>query len=90
MEEELATARAMGYCYGAKIVRGAYMDLERTLAKQHHYEGEKKKDVRLSVCLSVCLYVSLYVCQNARIHMYVVLQPWVLSHRSCAPYQGRD
>ena len=57
MEEELATARAMGYCYGAKIVRGAYMDQERTLAKQHHYEGEKKKDVRLSVCLSVCMYV---------------------------------
>ena len=71
MEEELATARAMGYCYGAKIVRGAYMDLERTLAKQHHYEGEKKKDVCLSVRLSICMYV----CHNACVHMYVVVQP---------------
>ena len=70
MEEELATAQAMGYCYGAKIVRGAYMDQERTLAKQHHYEGEKKIDV----CLSVCLYVCMYV----RMHAYTCM--WCSSH----------
>lgn len=51
MEEDLATARAMGYCYGAKIVRGAYMDQERRLARQHRYEGEKMQHLCVSVCM---------------------------------------
>lgn len=55
MEEDLATARAMGYCYGAKIVRGAYMDQERRLARQHRYEGEGMQHLCASaVCQCVC------------------------------------
>ncbi|XP_062512688.1 hydroxyproline dehydrogenase-like isoform X2 [Corticium candelabrum] len=33
----LAIADKCGFVYGAKIVRGAYMDKERTLAKKHGY-----------------------------------------------------
>ena len=40
MEQELQTAKNMGYKYGAKIVRGAYMDAERQLATQKGYEGD--------------------------------------------------
>ena len=40
MEQELQTAKNMGYKYGAKIVRGAYMDAERWLATQKGYEGD--------------------------------------------------
>jgi proline dehydrogenase len=38
MEQELQTAKNMAYKYGAKIVRGAYMDAERQLATQKGYE----------------------------------------------------
>ena len=40
MEQELQTAEVMGYKYGAKIVRGAYIDMERQLARTKGYEGD--------------------------------------------------
>ena len=35
---EMEVVRSLGACFGAKIVRGAYMDKERKLAKLHGYE----------------------------------------------------
>ena len=39
IEEDIGVAEKMNYTYAAKIVRGAYMDQERSLSKEQNYEG---------------------------------------------------
>lgn len=36
---EVATSKIMGYNLGIKLIRGAYMNEERNLAKEHFYES---------------------------------------------------
>jgi proline dehydrogenase len=36
---EVATSQMMGYNLGIKLIRGAYMNEERKLAKENHYES---------------------------------------------------
>ena len=39
MKFEVATSKIMGYNLGIKLIRGAYMNEERNLAKEHYYES---------------------------------------------------
>lgn len=39
IEQEVACAKILGYNLGIKLIRGAYMEEERTLAKEHGYES---------------------------------------------------
>jgi proline dehydrogenase len=36
---EVATSQQLGYNLGIKLIRGAYMNEERNLAKENHYES---------------------------------------------------
>jgi proline dehydrogenase len=36
---EVATSQILGYNLGIKLIRGAYMNEERELAKENHYES---------------------------------------------------
>ena len=38
MQEDLARAEKQGYIFAAKLVRGAYMEQERRLAREQGYE----------------------------------------------------
>ncbi|KAM9304835.1 hydroxyproline dehydrogenase [Gastrophryne carolinensis] len=44
LSQDLDTAVAMGLCFGVKLVRGAYMDKERKLAKEKGYPDPVQPD----------------------------------------------